>query len=177
MGLLLRQISCNICCTLGPSFAACIWLILQKLPILWAAEMHLCLIRLQHLIAYRWLGVFLRPRRGDELHPSIHPSYAASPGVGSQGQQLEQRNPDVPVPGHFLQLFRGDPEAFPGQLREIVSPTCPGSSPGSPPSGTYLEHLTREASRGHPNQMPEPPYLTPLNGEEQRLYSEPHPED
>jgi len=34
----------------------------------------------------------------------------------------------------LLQLFRGDPEAFPGQPRDIVSPTCPGSSPGSPPT-------------------------------------------
>ena len=85
------------------------------------------------------------------IHPSIHPSSAASPGVGSRGQQLEQRNPDFPVPGHFLQLFRRDPEAFPGQPRDIVSPTCPGASPGSPPSGTCPEHLTREASRRHPN--------------------------
>ena len=54
--------------------------------------------------------------------PSIHPLSAASPGVGSGGQQLEQRNPDVPVPGHFLQLFRGDPEAFPGQTRVLGLP-------------------------------------------------------
>jgi len=26
--------------------------------------------------------------------------------------------------------------------------------------------------RGHPNQMPEPPQLTPFDEEEQRLYSE-----
>ena len=51
---------------------------------------------------------------------AIHPLSTASPGVGSRGQQLEQRNPDVPV--HFLQLFRGDPEAFPGQPRDIPSP-------------------------------------------------------
>ena len=52
----------------GPIFCclSCIWLILQKPPILWAAEMHLCLIRPHHLITQRWLGIFLRPRRGDE---------------------------------------------------------------------------------------------------------------
>ncbi|KAK0136585.1 hypothetical protein N1851_027270 [Merluccius polli] len=46
------------------------------------------------------------------------------------------------------QLFLGDPEAFPGQPRDIVSPACPGSSPGPPTSGTCPEHLTREASGG-----------------------------
>jgi len=59
------------------------------------------------------------PSSFDNLHhPSIHPS-TASMGIGSRGQQLEQRNPDVPVPSHFLQLFRGDPKAFPGQPRDI----------------------------------------------------------
>ena len=115
------------------------------------------------------------------IHPSIHPLSTAHPGVGSRGQQLEQRSPDVPVPSHFLQLIRGDPVAFPGQPRDIVSPTCPGSSPGSspgsPPSRTCKEHLTREASRSHPNQMPQPPHLAPLNTEEQRFYSEPLPDD
>uniref|UniRef100_A0A672G1C2 Leucine-rich repeat-containing protein 6 n=1 Tax=Salarias fasciatus TaxID=181472 RepID=A0A672G1C2_SALFA len=37
---------------------------------------------------------------------------------------------DFPVPRHFLQLFLEDPKAFPGQPRDIVSPACPGSSPG-----------------------------------------------
>ena len=64
-----------------------------------------------------------------------------------------------------------------GRVADIVSPTCPGSSPGSPPSGTCPEHLTRQASRRHPNQMPESPHLTPVNAEEQRFYSEPLPDD
>ncbi|KAG1926104.1 hypothetical protein F2P79_025073 [Pimephales promelas] len=61
--------------------------------------------------------------------------------------------------------------------RETVSPACPRSSPGPPPSGTYPEHLPRKASRRHSEQMPEPPQLTPLYVEEQRLYSELLPSD
>ncbi|TWW77334.1 hypothetical protein D4764_12G0007240 [Takifugu flavidus] len=80
-------------------------------------------------------------------HPSIHPSilYRLS-GVGSRGQQPKKRSPDFPLPSYFFQLIWGDPNAFPGH-----SPTCPGSSRGSPTGGTYPEHLTREAPRGHPN--------------------------
>ncbi|KAK3532345.1 hypothetical protein QTP86_016026 [Hemibagrus guttatus] len=73
--------------------------------------------------------------------------------------------------------FRRDPEAFPGQPRDIVSPACPGSSPGFLPGGACLEHLPREMSRRHPKQMPEPPQLAPLDVEEQRLYSELLPGD
>ncbi|KAK0151551.1 putative nuclease HARBI1 [Merluccius polli] len=71
--------------------------------------------------------------------------------VGSRGQQPKQGSPDFPFPSYFVQLFLGDPDAFPGQPRDIVSPACPGSSLGSPTSGTCPEHLTREASGRHPN--------------------------
>ncbi|XDV35990.1 hypothetical protein PO909_005844 [Leuciscus waleckii] len=46
-------------------------------------------------------------------------------------------------------LFRGDTEAFPGQLEDIV-----------PSGGTRPEHLPGKASRRHPEQMPEPPQLS-----------------
>ncbi|KAK3514861.1 hypothetical protein QTP70_033796 [Hemibagrus guttatus] len=78
---------------------------------------------------------------------------------------------------HFLQLFRRDPEAFPGQPRDIVSPACPGSSPGLLPGGACPEHLPRETSRRNPKQTPEPPQLPPFDVEEQRLYSELLPGD
>ncbi|KAK3556763.1 hypothetical protein QTP70_016690, partial [Hemibagrus guttatus] len=78
---------------------------------------------------------------------------------------------------HFLQLFRRDPEAFPGQPKDIVSPACPGSSPGPLPGGACPEHLSRETSWRHPKQMPEPPQLPPFDVEEQRLYSELLPGD
>ncbi|MED6253369.1 hypothetical protein ATANTOWER_027734, partial [Ataeniobius toweri] len=51
----------------------------------------------------------------------------------SRGQHTQQKHPDVPLPRHLLQLFRGEPKAFPGQPRDIVSPACPGPSPGIPP--------------------------------------------
>ena len=114
--------------------------------------------------------------------PSIHPSSSALSRARSHGQLPEQGHPDFPLPGHFLQLFRGDPKAFPGQLSNKVTPACPGSSSGSPHGGTCQEHLLREASQGHPKQMPKPPQLAPLDVEGQRLYSEllsgdraPHP--
>ncbi|KAK3514739.1 hypothetical protein QTP70_029689 [Hemibagrus guttatus] len=83
----------------------------------------------------------------------------------------------IAVDRHFLQLSRRDPEAFPGQPRDIVSPACPGSSPGPLPGGACPEHLSREMSRRHPKQMPEPPQLPPFDVEEQRLYSELLPGD
>ncbi|TWW64582.1 hypothetical protein D4764_22G0002290 [Takifugu flavidus] len=86
--------------------------------------------------------------RNVSMHASI--LYRLS-GVGSRGQQPKERSPDFPLPSYFLQLIRRDPQAFPGQPRDIVSPTCPGSSRGSPTGGTCPEHLTREASRGHPD--------------------------
>ncbi|KAK0152077.1 hypothetical protein N1851_006562 [Merluccius polli] len=45
----------------------------------------------------------------------IHPSSCCLSGVGSWGQQPKQGSPDFPLPSHFVQLFLGDPEAFPGQ--------------------------------------------------------------
>uniref|UniRef100_A0A8C6KD79 protein O-GlcNAcase n=1 Tax=Nothobranchius furzeri TaxID=105023 RepID=A0A8C6KD79_NOTFU len=61
----------------------------------------------------------------------------------------------------------GNPKMFPSQ-QTYISPVCPGSYVGSPPGWMCLENLTREASRRHPDQMPEPPQLAPLDVEEQR---------
>ncbi|TWW62362.1 hypothetical protein D4764_04G0010090 [Takifugu flavidus] len=91
---------------------------------------------------------------------------------GEERRGGEERRERRGEESYFFQLIRRDPQAFPDQSRDIVSPTCPGSPRGSPTGGTCPEHLTREASRGHPNKMPKPPHLAPLNAEEQRLYSE-----
>ena len=58
---------------------------------------------------------------------------------------------------------------FPGQPRKIVLLAWPESFWGPPTDWTYLEHLTREASRSHPNKMREPPHVSPLDAEEQWL--------
>ncbi|KAI3356345.1 hypothetical protein L3Q82_017575, partial [Scortum barcoo] len=111
-----------------------------------------------------------RLRRQSVIEQKRHSPPRRRPGC--RGSSLSTDAQTFPHPRHFLQLFRVDSEAFPGQPRDIVSPVCPGSSPGPPPpGGTCLEHLPREASRGHPKQMPEPPQLTPLDVKEQRLYS------
>uniref|UniRef100_A0A8C6NX42 Ig-like domain-containing protein n=1 Tax=Nothobranchius furzeri TaxID=105023 RepID=A0A8C6NX42_NOTFU len=62
--------------------------------------------------------------------------------------------PDIPLPSHLDQLLRGNPKAFPGQVRDIVPPPCPGSTFRPSPGWTFPENLTREASRRHPNQIP-----------------------
>ena len=56
-------------------------------------------------VLYLWIRLCL------SIHPSI---FSRLSGAGSRGQQSKQRCPDFPLPRHFLQLFRGDTEAFPG---------------------------------------------------------------
>ncbi|KAI3360667.1 hypothetical protein L3Q82_002533 [Scortum barcoo] len=82
------------------------------------------------------------------LNQHVPPSTGQS--LTALGSSFSERllHPRCVKERHFLQLFRGDPEAFPGQSRDIVSPACPGSSPRPPPGGTRLEHLPREASQG-----------------------------
>ncbi|KAI3360722.1 hypothetical protein L3Q82_012864 [Scortum barcoo] len=108
------------------------------------------------------------------FRPSIRPSSDRLSGSGSWEKQSQQRGPDSPLPSHLQPAPPGGIlEAFPRQLRDIIPPVCPGSAPESPPGWTWPKHLSREASRRHPCEMPEPPQLAPLDVEEQRLYSEP----
>lgn len=61
-------------------------------------------------------------------------------GAGSWEQHPKQRSPDLPLSSYLPQLIQGDHKAFPGQLSHIISPACPGSAPGPPPSVTCSEH-------------------------------------
>lgn len=78
-------------------------------------------------------------------------------------QQPKQEKPAFPLPRHFAQHFPADPKVFLDQLGDIDSSACPGSFLGAPPRS--MSHLTKEASRWHPNKISDPPHLA-----EQWLY-------
>ncbi len=104
--------------------------------------------------------------------PSIHPSSSAYPGPGRGGSSLSRDTQTS------LSLVTSSSSS--GGHRGVPRPAgrhSPRSSPGPPPGGTRPKHLPGKASRRHPEQMPEPPQLTPLDVEEQRLYSELLPSD
>ncbi|MEQ2302368.1 hypothetical protein AMECASPLE_006172 [Ameca splendens] len=84
------------------------------------------------------------------LYPG-NQSLALGQRTRSRGQQTRH-----PSPRHRLQLLRGEPDAFPGQLRDIVPPACPGPSLGPPPGGTCLEHLPREGDGSDKRSLSEP---------------------
>lgn len=67
--------------------------------------------------------------------PSIHDLLLIRTGLLS-----EQRCPDPVLHRHFLQLSRGDPEAFPCQPKTWSLQCCLESSSGRPLSGTSPEH-------------------------------------
>ncbi|MED6244781.1 hypothetical protein ATANTOWER_024113 [Ataeniobius toweri] len=101
-----------------------------------------------------------------------HSSSSSYPGPGHRGSSLS-RDPETFLSPDNSSSSSGGSQEFPDPSEDIVSPACPGPSPGPPPVGTFLKHLRRKVSGGHSKQMPEPPQLTPLDVEEQRLYSEP----
>lgn len=78
----------------------------------------------------------------------------SGPGCGDSSQSSHAVFPHL---RHFLQLFWDYPEAFPGQLRDIICPVCPMPTLGSRPRVTCLEHLPR-CYRGTP--LPEAGGLT-----------------
>lgn len=54
---------------------------------------------------------------------------------------------------------------------------CPGPSSETPPHRTCLEHLPKEASRGHPEQVLGSSQMTPFEATQQHIYSEILPND
>ena len=67
----------------------------------------------------------------------------------------------------------GDTKMFPKLPRDIISLACPWSASESIPRWACPKHLLGETSKRHPDQIPEPTQLAPLDLEEQRFYSEP----
>lgn len=70
----------------------------------------------------------------------------------------------------------GIPRLFQDRGGYIIPSVCSGSTIRSPPSWVCPDELQGEAFRRHPSQMPEPPWLDPINAKEERLYSELPPE-
>ncbi|KAJ0070205.1 hypothetical protein NL108_002520 [Boleophthalmus pectinirostris] len=56
------------------------------------------------------------------IHPSIHPFSSAYPGPGRGGSSLSRDSQTSFTPDTSSSSSRGDPEAFPGQPRDIVPP-------------------------------------------------------
>ena len=80
--------------------------------------------------------------------------------VGSQQQQAKQGIPVIPLPSNAFQPLLRDPEAFPDQLRYIISPS---ESWIYPRVSSQLDVPRKHPKGGsHPNQMPKPPQLAPL---------------
>ncbi|CAF94440.1 unnamed protein product [Tetraodon nigroviridis] len=100
--------------------------------------------------------------------PPIRPSISFLPLIwvwGRGASSLSREAQTSLSPATSSSSSGGDPKTFPGQPRDIVSSVCPGSSRGPPSGETCLEHLAREASRRHPDQVPEPPHPTLLDVE------------
>ncbi len=62
--------------------------------------------------------------RESESTPSIHPSFFSptNPGFGCRSGRLI---PDIPLPRSTSQLLLGNPEAFPGQKRNVIPSATP----------------------------------------------------
>lgn len=87
--------------------------------------------------------------------------YIHSPG--SRGSSLSRDTRASLLSLLLLQLLQGVGKVFLGQLSDIVTPACPGSSSGLPPRGACMEYLPGGASD---TKMPKPPQSPPLNVEE-----------
>jgi len=134
--------------------------------IIWWMSCLVSLLQLSFLFCHCLMKTMLKKKQyGAKVlncFPSNHRSIYFLPLIrGGVRQQVQEGNPDIPLPSDTLQLLQRDPEAFPGQKLHIIPPTCPES----PPSRTCPENLQTEATRRHPNQMAEPPQLIPFNAE------------
>ncbi|MEQ2309262.1 hypothetical protein AMECASPLE_036781 [Ameca splendens] len=98
---------------------------------------------------------------------SSYLSSYAYPGPGRRSSSLS-RDTQTSLCSHTSSGSAwGKLEAFPSQPSDIVPPACPEPSTGPPPVVMWLEFLSKEAFRRHPEQMAVSPQLnTPV--EEQR---------
>ena len=71
-----------------------------------------------------------------------------------------------------LALSGGDPEVFPGQMGYAIPPVSSGSTLSYTPSWLCPVNLQWKVPRRHPDQMSEPPQLSPFDVKELQFYSE-----
>ena len=71
-----------------------------------------------------------------------------------------------------LALSGGDPEVFPGQMGYAIPPVNSGSTLSYTPSWLCPVNLQWKVPRRHPDQMSEPPQLSPFDAKELQFYSE-----
>ena len=111
-----------------------------------------------------FLGIYCLCDVKDVGSKSIHPSIHFRPLIRGRvaGAAAWAGTPRLPSPRTLPPAL---PKVFPGQLSDIVTPACPRSSSGSPPSGTCQEHLPREASclSYLVCELQGPFYSTPIN--------------
>ena len=100
----------------------------------------------------RWLQTcqsethLLRFRSKIENGRNIKPSTIfLSAEVGSQSRQVQEGNPDFPLPRDPLLLLLGGPEAFPGQMGYIIPAVSSGSARGLLPGWTCPKRCNQEA--------------------------------
>lgn len=103
-------------------------------------------------------------------HPSIHPFiflllYSVS-GLGGSSSSRDVQTSLGPISSSG-----GNRKAFPRPAERCSPSSVSRVFSRSAPSGRCPEHLSREACRRHPEQMPQPPQLVPLNVEEQQNLS------
>ncbi|KAI3375609.1 hypothetical protein L3Q82_003923 [Scortum barcoo] len=91
------------------------------------------------------------------IHPSIHPFSSAYLGPGHGGGSSLSRDAQTSLTQTLPQALQGGFHGVPRPAERHSLSSVSWVFPGPPPGGTCLEHLPREASRGHPKQMPKPP--------------------
>jgi len=96
--------------------------------------------------------------------PLIQGQVVKAVGSGEKPRHPSSQRHSPSPPGGSQDVPR--PEGIYNLKREFW--VCPRASPRR----TCPKNFQREATRTHPNQMPEPPQLSPFDAEEQRLYSE-----
>lgn len=87
-----------------------------------------------------------------------------------ESAKAEQDNPDVAPPVKFASSPGGS-QGIPRTDEEYNPSSKVWVYPGSPPSWTCLENFQRMVPTRHPDQVPEPPQLSPFDMKVQQLYS------